>query len=147
MSTMKYVARDEPSICIIIYQYYKSGQTRGCQSRPNVNIPDTEKTKLIWTHQEKRIRRNENIKDRLKVESIAEGCRKARLRWFCHVKRRDHDNVGRNTLEMVPSKARKTEAEMDGLCQPRHESHRKDEVHDRTGWRRMRTPTIHGFFH
>ena len=24
-------------------------------------------------------------------------------------------------------KARKTEAEMDGLCQPRHESHRNDE--------------------
>ena len=26
--------------------------------------------------------RNENIKERLKVESIAERCRKARLRWF-----------------------------------------------------------------
>ena len=39
-------------------------------------------------------------------------------------------------LELV---ARKTEAEMDGLCQPRHESHRnaKDEVHDRIGWRRI----------
>ena len=29
-------------------------------------------------------------------------------------------------------KRRKTEAEMDGLCKPR-----QDEVHDRTGWRRI----------
>ena len=29
--------------------------------------------------------RKENIKERLKVESIAERCRKARLRWFGHV--------------------------------------------------------------
>ena len=33
--------------------------------------------------------RNENIKERLDLESIAERCRKARLRWFGHVKRRD----------------------------------------------------------
>ena len=33
--------------------------------------------------------RNENIKERLKVESIATRCRKARLGWFGHVKRRD----------------------------------------------------------
>ena len=43
-----------------------------------------------------------------------------------------------------------TEAEMDGQCQPRHESHRnnKDEVHDRTGWRRIvsaaATPQLSG---
>ena len=51
--------------------------------------------------------RNENIKERLKVESIAERCRKARLRWFGHVKRRDQDYVGRKTLEMVPPGRRK----------------------------------------
>ena len=51
--------------------------------------------------------RNENIKARLKVESIAERCRKARLRWFGHVKRREHDYVGRKTLEMVPPGRRK----------------------------------------
>ena len=34
-------------------------------------------------------------------------------------------------------KARMTEAEMGGLFQPRHDSHRKDEVHDRTCWRRI----------
>ena len=39
--------------------------------------------------------RNENIKERLKVESFAERCRKARLRWFVHVKRRDQYFVKR----------------------------------------------------
>ena len=50
---------------------------------------------------------NENIKERLKVESITERCMKARLRWFGHVKRRDQDYVGRKTLGMVPSGRRK----------------------------------------
>ena len=39
----------------------------------------------------------------------------------------------------------KTKAEMDGLCQPRHESYRnnklEDDVHDRTG-RRLRNHVI-----
>ena len=56
----------------------------------------------IWDHV-----RNENIKERLKVESIAERCRKARLRWVGHVKRRDQDYLGRKTLEMVPPGRRK----------------------------------------
>ena len=51
--------------------------------------------------------RNENIKERLKVESIAERCRKARLRWVGHVKRRDQYYLGRKTLEMVPPGRRK----------------------------------------
>ena len=34
----------------------KSDHTRGCQSMPNVNIPETENIKLVWTHQEKRRR-------------------------------------------------------------------------------------------
>ena len=50
--------------------------------------------------------RNENIMERLKVESIAERCRKARLR-FGHLKRRNQDYVGRNTLEIVPPGRRK----------------------------------------
>ena len=41
--------------------------------------------------------RNENIKQRLTVESIAERSRKARLSWFGHVKRRDQECVGRKT--------------------------------------------------
>ena len=30
--------------------------TRGCQSVPNVNIPETETIKSVWTYQEKRRR-------------------------------------------------------------------------------------------
>ena len=51
--------------------------------------------------------KNENTRERLKVESITERYRKARLGWFGHVKRRDQDYVGRKTLEMVPPGRRK----------------------------------------
>ena len=70
--------------------------------------------------------RNDDIRDRLKVENITERCRKARLRWFGtreeaipRICRKNHAGHG-TTWE---KKARKTEAEMDGLCQPGHESH------------------------
>ena len=53
--------------------------------------------------------RNKTSRKRQKVESITERCRKARLRWFGHVKRRDQDYVGRKTLEMVPPGRRKRE--------------------------------------
>ena len=73
--------------------------------------------------------RNDSISKRLKIESITERCRKARLRWCGHVKRRDQDyrktDSGDGTTR--EKKARKTESEMDGLCQQRHESHRNDE--------------------
>ena len=45
--------------------------------------------------------RNYDIRKKLKVENITEKCRKARLRWFGHVKGRDQEYVGRKTLEMV----------------------------------------------
>ena len=70
------------------------------------------------------------ISEKLEVENITEGCRKARLRWFGHVKRRNLEYVGRQTLEMVPpawEKKRKIKAEMDGLCQLKHESYRNAE--------------------
>ena len=70
--------------------------------------------------------RNDKIRDRLKVESIAEvqeswskvvGTRKeARPRLH-----RKKDSGDGTTLE---KKKRKTEEEMGGLCQPRHESYR-----------------------
>ena len=88
--------------------------------------------------------RNENIKERPKVEIITERCRKARLRCFGHVKRRDKDYVGRKTLEMVPpatgrrKRRRPKQRWMD--CVNRDMTANgmtKDEVHDRTGWRRI----------
>ena len=74
--------------------------------------------------------RHENIKERLKVESITQRRRKARLMWFGHEEarprlRQKKDSGGGTTWE---KRARKTEAEMDGRCQPRHESHRNDEI-------------------
>ena len=82
--------------------------------------------------------RNENIKERLKVESIAERCRKARLGWFGHVKRRDQDYVGRKTLEMVPPEKRPKQRWVDCVNRDmRAIGTTKDEVHDRTGWRRI----------
>ena len=69
--------------------------------------------------------RNDDIRERLEVENVIERCRKARLRWFGHVKRmrarirwRKHFRDGTAWEKRV----RKTEAEMDGLCLPRHES-------------------------
>ena len=46
------------------------------------------------------------------------------------MKRRYQEYVGRKTLEMLLSweKKRKTEAEMDGLCQPRHKSYRDNKI-------------------
>ena len=76
--------------------------------------------------------RNDNIRERLKVENITERYRKARLRWFGHVKRRYQDYIGRKTLEMVPPGRRKR-------GRPKHVDvnenmkvigTRKDEVHD-----------------
>ena len=41
--------------------------------------------------------RSDDIRERLKVENIAERCRKASLKWFGHMKRRDQEYVGRKT--------------------------------------------------
>ena len=86
--------------------------------------------------------RNENIKERLKVESIAERCRKARLRWFGHVKRRDQEYVGRQTLEMVPPGRRKRGRPKQRWMDCANRDMRaigttKDEVHDSTIWMRI----------
>ena len=43
-----------------------------------------------------------SCRERLKVENITERGRKTRQRWFGQVKRRDHEYIGRKTLEMVP---------------------------------------------
>ena len=87
--------------------------------------------------------RNANIRDRLNVDNIPERCRKARLRWFGHVKskRLHQEYVGRNTPEMVPPgqrrRGRPNHIWMD--CVNRYVraiGRTKDDVHDRTGWKR-----------
>ena len=75
--------------------------------------------------------RNDDIRDRLKVENITERCRKARLRWSGTRQevipriRRKKDSGHGTTWE---KKARKTEAEMDGVCQSGYKSHRNEKT-------------------
>ena len=59
-----------------------------------------EETGSDWTcgHTLRDHERNDDIRARLKVENITERCRKARLRWFGHEKRRGQEYVGRKTL-------------------------------------------------
>ena len=88
------------------------------------------------------IMRNENIKERLKVVSVAERFRKALLRWVGHVKRQDQDYVGRKTLEMVQPGRRKRgrpkQRWMDCVNRDmRAIGSTKYEFHDRTSWRRI----------
>ena len=96
------------------------------------HVKNLEVTEMKMCHSVRDHVRNDDIRERLKVENITERCRKARLRWFFHVKRRYQEYVGRKTGDGTfgttwEKKKRKTEAEMDGLCQPSHESHRNDE--------------------
>ena len=82
--------------------------------------------------------RNDDIRKKLKVEITTERCRKARLRWFGHVKRRDQEYVGRKTLEMVPPGRRKRRPKQRWMDCVNRDTRAigttKDEVHDRTGW-------------
>ena len=70
--------------------------------------------------------RNDDIRERLKVENITEMCRKAR---YSHVEARPRLRRKKDYGDgaIWEKKKRKLEAEMDGLGQPRHDSHRKDE--------------------
>ena len=72
--------------------------------------------------------RHDKTRERLKVETITERCRKARLWRLAHAKRRDQGCVGRQHREMLHlgKKNMKNNAEMDGVCQPGHESFRDD---------------------
>ena len=68
--------------------------------------------------------RNDDIRERLKVENITDRCR-----WFGHVKRRDQEYIGRKAGDGTAwekKKKRKTKTKMDVLGQPTHESHRND---------------------
>ena len=73
--------------------------------------------------------RNGYIRERLKVETSQRGASKQACGGLDE-SRGETKNTSEKRLEMVPftweKKARKIEAEMDGLCQRGHESHRND---------------------
>ena len=79
-------------------------ETLPMTSRHAKKLKVTEMKMLRWScgHTRKDHVRNDQIQEKLQVESIRESNRKARLRWFGHVKRKDQKYVGRKTLEMVP---------------------------------------------
>ena len=83
--------------------------------------------------------RNDQIRERLKVDNMTERRRKARSWWFGYVKRRDKEYVGRKTLYMGPPGRRKPgrpkQRWMDCVNRDmRAIGTTKGEVHDRTGW-------------
>ena len=85
--------------------------------------------------------RNENIKERMKIEKITDRCVKVRLRGFELVKRREHEYVGRRTLEMAPPgrrrRGRSKQRWIDCVkSDKRAIGAAEEDVHDRTGWRR-----------
>jgi len=79
-------------------------ETLPLASRHVRKLETTEMKMCRWTcgHTRKDHGRNDDIRSRLEVENISVLCKKARLRWFGHVKRKDQNFVGRYTLEMKP---------------------------------------------
>ena len=60
--------------------------------------------------------RNENIKERMKIETITDRCMKARLRWFMWTRICVKTNTGDGTArEKKKRQKRKTKAETDRL--------------------------------
>jgi len=86
--------------------------------------------------------RNEAIRLKLGTENIAARCKKARLRWFGHIKRRGDEYVGRKVLEMaVPGRRRRGRPKlrwMDCVKKDLEELKAKEEdALDREIWRKM----------
>ena len=79
-------------------------ETLPLASRHVRKLETTEMKMCRWTcgHTRKDHVRNDDIRKRLEVENISVLCKKSRLRWFGHVKRKDSNYVGRYTLEMEP---------------------------------------------
>jgi len=79
-------------------------ETLPLASRHVRKLETTEMKMCRWTcgHTRKDHGRNDDIRSRLEVENISVLCKKARLRWFGQVKRKDQNFVGRYTLEMKP---------------------------------------------
>ena len=90
--------------------------------------------------------RNEDIINRLKIETISTRCRKSRLRWFGHVKRREPQYVCQRVMNMVPPGRRKRgRPKMRWLDCVNNDlkviGATEDDVHDRDSWRRVISAT------
>ena len=72
-------------------------------------------------HTQRNRMRNDNTSESLKVDIITAMCTKATLRWFEHVERRQQYYFGTHTGDVAIRKKKKTNtnAEMDGLFQPK----------------------------
>jgi len=86
------------------------------------------------------IERNRNIRERMKVTNIGVRCRRARLRWFGHVKRREESYVGRRLLGMEPpgkrGRGRPKQRWKDSISTDmRAYSVREEDVEDRDTWK------------
>ena len=91
---------------------------------------------------------NDVHRERLKVANITERSRKARLRWFGHVKIRDQEYIGKHTVdgstqEMRRRCGRPKQRWMECVNQDmRAIGTTEDVVHDRTGWRRIMSAAV-----
>ena len=89
--------------------------------------------------------RNENIRERMKVTNIGVRCRRARLRWFGHVKRREVSYIGRRLLSMEPPGRRgrgrpKQRWEDTISADMRAVGAREEDVDDRDKWKALDLP-------
>ena len=91
--------------------------------------------------------RNDNTRERLNVENVTDRCRKTRLRWFGHVKRRGQEYVGTKDLEMVPRGRRQIKRPnqkwVDSIDRDlRAIGTTKHDVDDRSGCRRIASGSV-----
>ena len=84
--------------------------------------------------------RNETVRGRLGVVNIGVRCRKARLRWYGHVKRREETYVGQRMLNLEPPgrrrRGRPKHRWMDNIrADMLSVGAREDDVEDRATWK------------
>ena len=96
-----------------------------------------------WTRMDRV--RNETVRNRLKVEKITDRLRRARLKWYGHVERRDENYVGRRVMNMALPGKRKRGRPKRRWCDNIKEDLEEigaagDDAKDRDKWRRLTAP-------